>query len=880
MPCTKGSLTSWPRCLVVLVLCLPLLLSAQEICDNGIDDDGNGLVDLNDAVGCPCDLIPAQPSLVTNGSFEENTCCPEGVSMNPNDYLSCSNGWMDYMVTSTAEYFGCDFMPPGVPQPLPDGNAAAGFGAFTNWSGTDSYYEFLMNCLATPMVTGELYELEFNVAATRTSMSPAMAVVVTFPVDFGPIDLTLYGLGSCPASPYVFYDPVFGNPLPATYCPLDLGWTELGHVTYNPANTWQELSFTFTAPFDVQAIMFGPACPIPADYISSNTTWPYFFVDGLSVEPVQLTVDLTGGPCTDDLLLTAEPYEPLSSSYQWYLDGVAIVGATGETLPASALGLGTGTYTVRAIASDGTCSMAEIDVMADYPEPALTAVPDEGCAPLSVVLTNTTPAFSAQQEWQLGDGSTASSVTVTHVYTDPGTYDVLLSVTSAEGCTTDSLFEDLITVHPTPTASFALDTLIGCMGMEVTFTNTTTPIGTYTCAWDFGDGNTSSDCATTHAFASAGTYDVRLTVTSPFGCTDDTLMNEVIEILPTPEPAFDFSIDSGCVPLEVRFDNNTPGQEQQEPLWDLGNGEIATTLNAVTIYDTPGTYTVSLTMTNDLGCSATHTVTDAITAHGLPVVTFFVEPDTGCAPLDVQFTNTTDPGMIGGCTWAFGDGGGSSVCGADHTYTHPGTYTVSLTVTSPAGCEGDTTLYHLVHVLPTPVADFSFGPQPTDFYHSEITFTDDSSPDAIAWDWHFPFGDPGGSNDTNAVVTFPDDRAGLYPVRLVVTNIHGCTDTIVRPVEIEGVFTVFVPNAFTPNGDGFNDVFLPVIRDAEERDHDLRVFDRWGSEVFHATDRHRTWDGTVQGEGPKTDVYVWKLRVRSAVDGFMREFTGHVTVLP
>ncbi|HRF81564.1 MAG TPA: hypothetical protein PL070_15920, partial [Flavobacteriales bacterium] len=261
------------------------LLVAQEVCDNGIDDDGNGLVDLNDTAGCPCDLVQPQDNLIANGSFETNTCCPDGTSMNPDVYLPCATGWMDYMVSATADYFACNFLPGALPQPVPDGGAAAGFGAFTDWSGNTSYYEFLTNCLATPMVTGQLYELEFDVAATRSHMSPLVAMGLSFPINFGPIDLTIYGFSSCPTSPYVFYDPVFGNPLPATYCPLDLGWTELGHVTYTPVNAWQELTFTFTAPFDVQAIMFGPACPIPLDYTSSNQTWPYFFVDGFSLEP-------------------------------------------------------------------------------------------------------------------------------------------------------------------------------------------------------------------------------------------------------------------------------------------------------------------------------------------------------------------------------------------------------------------------------------------------------------------------------------------------------------------------------------------------------------------------------------------------------------------
>ena len=855
------------------------LLVAQEICDNGMDDDGNGLVDLNDLAGCPCDLVQPQDELITNGSFESNTCCPEGTSMSPDDYLTCATGWMDYMVTSTADYFACTFVPNAVPLPIPDGASAAGFGAFTDWSGASSYYEFLMNCLSTPIVTGQLYELEFDVAATRSHMSPVVAMGISFPIDFGPIDLTIYGLGSCPTEPYVFYDPIFGNPLPATYCPLDLGWTELGHVTYTPTNAWQELSFSFIAPFDVEAIMFGPACPIPLGYTSSNQTWPYFFVDGFSLEPVDLNAYATGSPCTNDLVLTAEPFEPMNS-YQWYLNGVAIVGEIAATLQASALGLADGTYSIRSLSPTGACLYAEEVINVEYPQPLASATPASGCAPLNVDLTNlTTPSTTGSLQWDLGDGTLATSTLVSHTYTLPGTYDVRLTVTSPQGCQRDSLFEDLITVHPKPTASFTPSVLEACVDVPITFTNTSTPADAYTCSWSFGDGGLSTDCTASHAYASEGTYNVLLAVTSVFGCTDDTLRSQLLTILPTPEPAFSFTTDNGCIPLEVRFENDTPDQELQTALWDLGNGQSATTPNAIALYDTPGVYSVALTMTNALGCSATHTVPNAITAHGLPVVTFFVEPDSGCAPLDVQFTNTTDPGMIGGCVWSFGDGTSSSICATEHTYTASGTYTVSLTVNSPAGCEGDTTLFHLVHVDPSPTAHFTFGPQPTDFYKPEITFADASSNDVIHWSWHFPDGTPDTSSSTLVTVRYPNDGGDTYSAQLTVTNEHGCTDTLLAMVNIDGVHSIYVPNAFTPDGDGLNAVFLPIIRDDVPSDHDMRIFDRLGREVFRTNDPGKGWDGSVNGVAPKTDVYVWKLRSRNRIDGIMREYTGHVTVL-
>ena len=866
-----------PWCMGLLAfLLMASAAQAQEVCDNGIDDDGNGLIDLNDTVACPCTLLPPPANLISNGSFEDHTCCPGQPGQMQGNYIDCANDWTDYQISATADYYNpCGYFAPMIPQPVPDGNSVAGMVVHT-WPGGASY-EYLTQCLATPMLAGQTYELGFNVAAVRMQFG----FTGTLPINFGPLQLAIFGLDTCPPLPYTMYDPVWGTPMPAQYCPTELGLTQLGTVTYTPSNSWQQVSFTFQPPFNVGAIMIGPACPIPQDYNMWGSSEPYFFFDDMSLTNVDLTITRQGHPCTNDLVLTAAPYDPPLSTYQWYLNGVAIVGQTGETLDASALGLGEGTYSVRMIKPDGSCTLAQQEVVVEYPVPMAQAVPASGCAPLNTVLTNLTdPALSGTLLWDLGDGSTSGAGTVNHTYANPGSYDVRLTVTTALGCTADSLFEDLVVVHPTPTASFLADTTTGCIGTPVQFTNTSTPADNYTCTWGFGDGQIiqNGECNPAHTYQTPGTFNVMLQVANAFGCQDDHTISQYITILPTPAPAFAATPDSGCVPLNVRFDNLTPDAGGQSTFWDLGNGQTDTAFNTNGTYTLPGSYSVSLTMTNALGCSAT--ANDTVTAFGLPTVTFFVEPDSGCAPLEVEFNNTTDPGMIGGCTWAFGDGGTSTDCQVTHTYANPGSYTVSLTVTSPAGCEGDTTIYHLVRVRPSPVAGFTHAPWPTDFYHPLITFEDRSSSDVVQWHWEFPQGDPPTSAMQHPQSTFPGDGAGTYPVELIVANQYGCTDTLVREVVIDGVFSVYVPNAFTPNGDGDNDVFLPVVRDELERDYSLWVFDRWGSEVFHTDRPGEGWDGKVKGSDPVTGVYVWKLKVRNGVSRLMHEYKGHVTVLP
>ena len=859
--------------LVLAFLSAPLLWS-QEICDNGIDDDGNGLTDLNDTLACPCTLIPPQENLITNGSFEDHTCCPQQAANPADQSINCANGWTTAVYSATPDYFNtCGFFPPTAPQP-PDGGAMAGMVMHT-WPNGASY-EFFAQCLANPMLAGQTYELSFNVAAIRQQYVFTNAL----PIDFGPIDLAIFGLDTCPDFPYIFYDPVFGNPMPSQYCPTELGWTELGTVNYNPSNAWSEVSFTFTPAFNVGAIIFGASCPIPPDYIMPNSSEPYFFFDNFGLTEVELAITSTGHPCTNNLVLTGAPFDDAVNSYQWYLDGVAIVGQTGETLDATALGLGAGTYTLRMIRPDGSCVLAQKEIVVEYPVPVFSATPTTGCAPLVVQFNNgTDPVLNGQALWDLGDGSTNANNTFLHTYTAPGTYDVSLAVTSAQGCTTDSLIPGYITVEPVPTASFVADTTMGCVGLPVTFTSTTQPAGNYTYAWSFGDGTVGNGNPVTHVYPTSGNFNVMLVVQSAAGCSDDVSMPQLVHILPTPAPAFTADPATGCIPLNVRFNNNTPNEDGMAASWDLGNGSTSSESSPTTTYTQPGTYTVSLTMTNQAGCSATFTDSAAVTAYEPPVVTFTVDPDEGCAPLRVRFSNTTDPGMIGACAWDFGDGQTGGDCMADHTYAQPGTYNVALHVTSTVGCEGDTTLYNIIHVLPNPVAFFGLQPLPAEISEPVVTFRDSSSMDVVSWSWTFPHGDPPDAQTANATVTFPGDAPGVYPVELIVTNAYGCTDTITRNALVNGELTVYVPNAFTPDGDGINDALVPVLRDADPRFYEFRVFDRWGAEIFSSSAIGEGWDGTVNGEEPKTDVYNWMLRAKSAFNAETRSYRGMVVLL-
>ncbi|MEO8588240.1 MAG: hypothetical protein ABI432_02640, partial [Flavobacteriales bacterium] len=263
---------------VLLALSAPALL-AQEACFNGIDDDGDGLIDLNDSTDCNClnSLnIGGDESLIPNPSFEDFDCLPSSWSE-----LSCASGW-EQATQPTSDYFNtASFYPAIFPQPPPDGAGLAGGYMFPGWQ------EYLGACLTGPMLAGQQYSITFNIAATATD--GVFSAVV--PIYFGPVEVTIFGLANCVPFPVNTVD-----------CPVGVGWTELGSVSYTPSNTWSTINITFTPTFDVAAIILGSPCDLPPDYVTDPQGFnPYFFFDGLQLGedvPYHAPIDQHRDPAT------------------------------------------------------------------------------------------------------------------------------------------------------------------------------------------------------------------------------------------------------------------------------------------------------------------------------------------------------------------------------------------------------------------------------------------------------------------------------------------------------------------------------------------------------------------------------------------------------
>lgn len=307
------------------------------------------------------------------------------------------------------------------------------------------------------------------------------------------------------------------------------------------------------------------------------------------------------------------------------------------------------------------------------PYPVFSASATEGCQPLTVTFTDTSDS-TATWNWSFegGEPATSTEQNPTVTFSTPGTFSVTLQVVTNDGNTYTITRPDLITVHAAPTASFDYTVF----GGEVNFVNTSAFGQQY--EWNFGDGSpVSHSIEPLHVYEAPGTYTVSLTVTNDCGTAiveQDVIIEQV-----APEAGFTSNVTSGCAPLTVEFTDNSLGNPNSWE-WQFPGGEPAssTEQNPTVVYNQAGTYSVILTVTNDVGSS------QVIKSQFIEVETEPVAGFEATVHLDeVTFTNLSENGTS--YTWDFGDGTTSTEENPTHTYTTTGEFVVTLTVANNCG---------------------------------------------------------------------------------------------------------------------------------------------------------------------------------------------------
>ncbi len=357
-----------------------------------------------------------------------------------------------------------------------------------------------------------------------------------------------------------------------------------------------------------------------------------------------------------------------------------------------------------------------------------TGTPTAGLSPLAVQFSDLSEGNVTSWSWDFGDGSSSSESSPQHVF-GPGVYTVVLTVTGPSGSHTRTRAAYVDAQDLAPVAEFSSTPTTGLAPLSVQFGDLSTGV-VDAWSWDFGDGQGSNQANPVHVYAAPGTFDVSLTVSGPFGSDLETKSACVVVHDPVPAADFAASPTSGFAPLGVQFTDLSTGNLSAW-LWDFGDGTTSVEQQPLHVFDSPGTYTVALTLSGPNGSDSETKSGWIVVSEPPPQAEFLAPSTTGFAPFTAQFTEQSS-GTVTSRTWLFGDGTTGGSANPQHTYVAPGTYTVSLTVNGPQGSSNKTKT-DLIHVEdPTPVADFG-APQMNGTVPLVVQFSDMSAGSVSSW---------------------------------------------------------------------------------------------------------------------------------------------------
>jgi gliding motility-associated-like protein len=307
-------------------------------------------------------------------------------------------------------------------------------------------------------------------------------------------------------------------------------------------------------------------------------------------------------------------------------------------------------------------------------------------------------------------------------------------------------------------------------------------------------------------------------------------------------------------------------------VYSWNNGLLPVASNTITPLQTT-IYSVEVADSN--GCIS-YQQTTLVKVNGGPTAGFTSLEGT-CPPVGITFTNTTDTAVT--YLWNFGDPSSgandtSSLFSPTHVYNTGGNYTVTLIAINAYGCADTISIPNAVQVPDAPYASISTN---TSLLTSldPVILVNNATLNAISYLIYFGDGDSLLTTSTGPY-EHTYDTLGIFTITLIAWSSDGCPDTTWLTINIEEPTTFFLPNAFTPNGDGKNDFFMPYGINVKQID--FLIFNRWGELIFESHDMSDGWDGTCKGIRVLEDVYVWKIHYTDNLDQ-LHDQIGHVSLI-
>lgn len=533
-----------------------------------------------------------------------------------------------------------------------------------------------------------------------------------------------------------------------------------------------------------------------------------------------------------------------------------------------------GTYQVTlAITSADGCSQAiTIDVKV-HSLPVAGFSTSNACFPSLTQFNNLSHGFGndtiVSWLWNFGDGSANDSLnwTPTHSYTGAGNYTVVLIARASILACADTL-SDTITVFPKPITNFSKTDV--CFGQLVNFVDSSTVTNDIINSWSWGFGDTSSFSTNqnpNHYYNHYGTFAAKLVVGTANGCVDSIQQNVIVH----PNPQALFLLSNVCEGDAVNFTNNSivvPNVSNDilnQWLWTFTDtNTVITNQNFSHLFSTVGSFNLQLLVKTNAGC--VDSLSKTIVVNPLPAVNYSALDTSACSPLCTSFqSNLLALGVtIASWSWNFSDGSlVDHTQNPQHCFTNDSSvivqYSPSLTVVSDSGCVFSLVKNNYVTVNPSPVAAFTVTPSIADVSNAVVALQNTSiGADTSKLNW----------GDTIAIYILASPSSmhsyadtGVYNLMLITSNTFGCFDTAYQTVIIEPDFTFYIPNSFSPNGDGLNDMF--VGNGTFVKEFGMAIFDRWGHLVFESNSIDKPWLGMdTKGVEAPVGTYVYKVEVR------------------
>ena len=659
----------------------------------------------------------------------------------------------------------------------------------------------------------------------------------------------------------------------------------------------------------------------------------------ITVNPISTVNAISDTVCSGDIVPQIDFIGNNSSSvYSWVNDNSSIgLGTTGTDFIPSFVSNNLGTTTQDATivitpTVNGCPGINDTIHIVVYPTPIVDPIdPLEYCAEDATLLIPFTGNMAINQYDWVNDnaaiglsGSGVGDIN-SFITSNTGTTDLVANITvtpSANGCFGASENFSIV-VHPLPDVYAGADTTL-CFGQSITLTAT----GAISYSWDNGVIN-----GVPFNPNSTITYTVIGTDANLCQNTDDITVTYLLDIPPVvdagPDQAICFTdsvtliasgdailyqwnngvIDgvpfsplttnsyvligtasNGCIeadtvevvvnPLPVITANASDdficdgestilwGEGASVYVWDQGVTDSVSYIPGST-----STYTVIGYDIN--GCTDTADI--EVIVNPLPDVLFSTDMTYGgCVPFSPTFTDLTNGPSSESVLWVFGNGASSTQMGSViNTYDSYGCYNVTLISTTAEGCTDSLTQDDFVCVNPV-IASFYPDVYEQSVINPIFEFTNESE-NATSFQWFF--GDGTESDFVNTTHFY--DSYGVYNVALVAMAEDGCTDTAYVAITVNDEVLFYVPNSFTPNGDGLNELFIPVLTAGYDRSqgYEFSVYNRWGEQIFFSDTPGEGWDGTYNGLPSQNGTYIWYVKFKDSMNNLIYNYSDHFNLI-